>query len=69
MAKNHKRPQLTATHSVTLGKERSEKINRFRAKLEMSGQVRPTIAEAVNILVDKALAADGITSELQPQTV
>ncbi len=62
MAKNPKKPQLIATHSVTLGQERSNKINRFRAKLEMAGEPRPTIAEAVNILVDKALELEGVNA-------
>lgn len=55
MAKKPQKPARIAAHTVVLGQARRERIRRFCAQQELSGNERPTIPDAVNLLIDKAL--------------
>lgn len=61
MAKQSKKPSRKGSYTIRLGEERTEKIERFRARRHAdAGQKISTIDEAVNILVDRALALEQI---------
>lgn len=51
-----------ATAYIELGQERRDKIRRFCARIEAGGQKRPTLPEAVNQLLDKALELELATA-------
>lgn len=58
MSKNHKTQPRKAAHTIRLGEERKERIERFRAVRRANGEVISTIDDAVNILVDRGLEAE-----------
>lgn len=55
MSNKSKKTSGRSTATIDLGKARKERIADFRAKRHLAKQPIPTIEEAVNILVDKAL--------------
>ena len=55
MAKDSKRGDQSSRSVIDFGKERKKKIADFRAKRQLADKPIPTLEEAVNILVDKAL--------------
>jgi hypothetical protein len=62
MNNKSKRASNRSAAIINLGKERKEKIRRFRAKEELSGNKITSIEEAVNILVDRALETETLQS-------
>jgi len=56
MAKKSKHDSDRSTITINLGKDRKDRIRRFCAQVELDTKSRPTIEEAVNRLVDQALA-------------
>lgn len=61
MKSKSKTAQKPAQHTIRLGEERRERIERFRAIKRVNGIKISTIDEAVNLLVDKALDLESIT--------
>ena len=60
MANKSKKGSDRSTATIDLGKERKERITRFRAQKVIEGQPIPTIEVAVNILVDRGLEAEAL---------
>lgn len=60
MTKKPKNAVAKLAHNVPLGPERHEKIRRFCARIESAGGKRPTIPDAVNLLVDKGLELEQV---------
>lgn len=46
---------MKGRYTVEFGEERKEKIERFRARRRMEGEVLSRIDDAVNVLIDKGL--------------
>jgi len=60
MKSKSKTLQKEAAHTIRLGEFRSRRISKFQAKRELAGEERPTIEQAVNTLVDRALDLEAI---------
>lgn len=55
MNRKSKKGNSRSTSTIDLGRDRKEKIDLFRAKMQLKGVKISTIDVAVNMLVDKAL--------------
>lgn len=55
MQNNVKTAPRKAAHTIYLGEDRKEKIERFRANRRLVGQPIPTIHDAVLVLIDLGL--------------
>jgi hypothetical protein len=67
MSKKPQNAGRPAAHTIVFGEERAARIRRFCARLESApGGKRPTIPEAVNMLIDQALEVQELQIPVLP---